>query len=363
MYNEINQIKIAGATYHKEAFAGNNTPAFAEESPFLRELYLFLKEWFSESPTLRVHTSGSTGTPKERVVRKEQMLQSAKLTCEFFGLKENDSVLLCLPLTYIAGKMIVVRALYAGLDLFPVEPSGNPLAGANRPFDFAAMIPLQAYNALRQQKERQRLAQIRYLIIGGGAIDDALEKELAGFPNAIYSTYGMTETLSHIALRRISGTEADAFYTPLRNVALTLSEDNTLVVDAPLVSDEKLTTNDIADLRPDKRFRILGRTDNTINTGGIKVQIEEVEQALRPYLSGHFAVTSVPHPQLGEAIILLTEQPASEPLRQTIRKHLPRYHQPLRICRVPSIPQTGNGKTDRAATKKLATQNFSGGIL
>lgn len=357
MHKPIKYIRIEGTVYCEEDFTATTKPKFADASPFLHELYLFLKDWFSDSPTLVVHTSGSTGTPKEMIVRKSQMLQSAKMTCEFFSLKENDKVLLCLPLAYIAGKMIVVRALYAGLDLYPIEPSGNPLANADESFDFAAMIPLQVYNSLQVKNERERLARIKYLIIGGGAIDEALERELNGFPNGIYSTYGMTETLSHIALRKINGTEASLYYTPLQAVEVTLSNDNTLIIDAPLVADERLTTNDIVDLRTDKSFRILGRKDNVINSGGVKIQTEEVERTLRPYLSGDFAITSVPHAKLGEAVVLLTNQPVDETMRQTIKNHLPRYHQPLYIYTITSIPRTGNGKIDRAATKKLAEQN------
>lgn len=351
----MNEIGIEGIVYTPADFTGKRESGFAGSSPFHRQLYLFLEEWFSASPTLHLHTSGSTGTPKEIIVRKEQMLQSAKITCDFFDLKKNDKVLLCLPLDYIAGKMIVVRALYAGLDIYPIEPSGHPLARTGIPFDFAAMVPLQVYNSLQSKKEKQRLSQIKHLIIGGGAIDEPLEEELKAFPNAIYSTYGMTETLSHIALRRINGTGASRYYTPLPSVRLTLSGDNRLTVDAPLVTDEAFITNDIAELRPDGSFRIIGRKDNVINSGGIKVLTEEVERILRPHITGNFAITSIPHPKLGEAIVLLIEQtvdPAS--VRRAIEQLLPRYQQPLHIHTVTAIPQTGNGKTDRAATKQLA---------
>ncbi|MDR2815478.1 MAG: AMP-binding protein [Proteiniphilum sp.] len=341
----MNEIRIEGKIYDPSGFI----------SPFHRQLNLFLEEWFSQSPTLRLRTSGSTGTPKEITVRKEQMLQSAKITCGFFGLKKNDKALLCLPLEYIAGKMMVVRALYAGLDLYPVEPDGHPLARTDVPFDFAAMAPLQVYNSLQVKEEKRRLSRIGRLIIGGGAIDETLEKELKEFPNAVYSTYGMTETLSHIALRRISGAGAGRYYTPFPSVSLTLSEDGRLIADAPLVADKPLVTNDIAELLPDGTFRIIGRIDNVINSGGIKVQIEEVEQVLRPHIAGNFAITSIPHPKLGEAIVLLTEQPIDPvALENAIKRLLPRHQQPMLIHTAGAIPQTGNGKTDRAATKQLA---------
>ena len=352
---EMYPICIEGIIYTPSDFRGEREVDFKSKSTFHQQLYQFLREWFSKSATLRLHTSGSTGKPKEITVRKEQMIQSAKSSCDFFGLKKGDKALLCLPLAYIAGKMMVVRALYAGLDIYLIEPGGNPLAQTDIPFDFAAMVPLQVYNSLQTEDERERLSRIKLLIIGGGAIDETLEKKLKSFPNAIYATYGMTETLSHIALRRLSNPEASNYYTPLPSVRLTLSEEKRLIIDAPLVSDKPIVTNDIAELNPDGNFLIKGRIDNIINSGGIKVQIEEVEKMLHPHITGNFAITSLPHPKLGEAIVLVIEG-ASEPiyLESAIKRILPRYHQPLLIHMVASIPLTGNGKIDRLAMRQLA---------
>jgi len=355
----MDELCISGITYSRDEILRDPPAGFASETPFHHQLNLFLKEWFSPSPTIRLHTSGSTGVPKEITVRKEQMLQSARMTCDFFQLKKGDRALLCLPLDYIAGKMMVVRAICAGLDLYPVVPSGHPLTGVAEQYDFAAMVPLQVYNSLQSEEEKQRLSQIRQLIIGGGAMDAQLEESLRELPNAIYATYGMTETVSHIALRNISGSGADRYYTPLPGVVLSLSDEQTLIIDAPRVADAPVVTNDMAEVRADGTFRILGRKDNVINTGGIKVQTEEVEQILRPHMTGNFAITSLPHPKLGEAIVLLIE-PVADPgaVRETVRKLLPRYQQPLHILTVKAVPQTGSGKTDRAATRKLAGELY-----
>lgn len=274
--------------------------------PIQEDLQAFLAEWHDPSPFLEVQTSGSTGTPKRMRVRKDRMLNSARLTCDYLGLKKGDKALLCMPLRYIAGKMMVVRSLYAGLDLEVREPSGHPLADwGDTPLRFAAMIPLQVYNTLRVPEERKRLEQTDILIIGGGAIDAALEQEIRQMPNTVYSTYGMTETLSHVALRRLNGPEASPYYHPFPSVTLSLLPDNTLVIDAPLVCDERLVTNDVARLLPDGSFAIIGRKDNIINSGGIKIQIEEVEERLRPYLDLPYAITAAPDPRLGEAVVLL----------------------------------------------------------
>ncbi len=355
----MHSITIEGIRYLREEFLNEAPPLFATLSPFHRQLALFLKEWYASSPLLTLHTSGSTGKPKEITVRKEKMLQSAAITCEHLRLKAGETALLCLPLEYIAGKMMVVRALYGDLNLLVADPSGHPLAGISRQIHFAAMVPLQVYNSLKREEEKERLMKVDRLIIGGGAIDLQLQETLKDFPNAIYSTYGMTETVSHIALRRISGKEADDNYTPLPGVQVKLSAEGTLVIDAPRVSDEPVITNDIAEIGAEGTFRILGRRDNVVNSGGIKIQIEAVEKALHPHISGPFAVTSVPHPRLGEALVLLIT-PASDQLhvRQVCVHQLLRLQQPQLIIVVESIPLTGSGKIDRAAVKKTASERI-----
>ncbi len=355
-----NKIRIEGKIFSAEGILSGQHVDFFVQSPFHQQLLLFLREWYSPGETISLQTSGSTGLPKQITVRKEKMAQSARMTCDFFQLRENEKALLCLPLDYIAGKMMMVRAIVGELDLWPVIPSGHPLAETTTTFDFAAMVPLQVFNALQSPEEKQRLSQVKRVIIGGGAVDPQLEEALKELPNAIYSTYGMTETVSHIALRKINGEDASGYYTPLKGVSLKLSEEQTLVIHAPHVADDMVVTNDIAEISPDGAFRIMGRKDNVINPGGIKVQAEEVEKILRPSIKGNFAITAVPHPRLGEAIVLMIE-PTNNPdaLKREIEKLLPRYQRPLHILVVETVPQTGSGKTDRAATKKMAIKKVS----
>lgn len=332
-----------------------NLPDNPAEKAFWKDLSAFLSDWFDDCPCLRVHTSGSTGTPKARVVRKDQMIQSALLTCHFLHLRKGEKALLCMSLAYIAGKMMVVRALVAGLDLILRAPSGHPLATLDTPLRFAAMIPLQVYNTLRIQAEKERLLQTDILIIGGGAVDQRLEKEIHTLPNAVFSTYGMTETLSHIALRRLNGPAASPFYTPFPSIKISLSEEETLTIEAPAVCDEVLVTNDLARLRPDGSFTIVGRKDNIINSGGIKIQIECIEEALRSIISANFAITSVAHPKFGEAIVLLAEKGSgSLPLPTEIDRVLEKYQRPKHILEVEAVPMTGSGKINRAECRRLA---------
>lgn len=320
--------------------------------------FSFLTEWSNDSPDIHVQTSGSTGVPQQIRVKKEHMRQSASLTCSYLGLQPGDVALLCMPLQYIGAKMMVVRALVANLSLVIGKPSGHPLAEMTMPIDFAAMTPQQVYNSLCVPAEKEKLMQIRHLIIGGAAIDSGLEKELAQFPHAVYSTYGMTETVSHIALRRLNGKEASEYYQPFPSVKLSLSEQHTLIIEAPFALNGKVVTNDIVEMNTEGNFRILGRTDNIINSGGIKIQIEALEGKLKPVINIPLAITAVEDIKFGEKIVLLIERMISEEEIASLKKKLSPYEYPKEIIIVPQIPYTSNGKTDRMKCKTIAKQAF-----
>ena len=348
----------------------------------------FLSEWNNDSDRVLVHTSGSTGKPKPMMVEKKRMLNSARITCDFLGLKPGDSALLCMSLDYIAGKMVVVRSIERHLHLISVSPSGHPLKdinlkdangkNANGEITFAAMVPMQVYNTLQVPEERERLTHIRHLIIGGGAIDASLEKELRSLPGniAIWSTYGMTETLSHIALRRINGAEASEWYQPFDSVKISQTDEGCLVIDAPLVCAETLVTNDIVEIesyiynkvekheKVEKlRFRIKGRKDNVICSGGIKIQIEEVEALLKPHLEKPFMIAKKKDEKFGEIAVLLTEDENLKKVEATIRRLLSgksddsnksseskshKYWIPREYLHVDHLPLTETGKPKRS---------------
>ena len=342
----------------------------------------FLSEWNNDSDRVLVHTSGSTGKPKPMMVEKKRMLNSARITCDFLGLKPGDSALLCMSLDYIAGKMVVVRSIERHLHLISVSPSGHPLKDinlkdangkdVNGEITFAAMVPMQVYNTLQVPEERERLTHIRHLIIGGGAIDASLEKELRSLPGniAIWSTYGMTETLSHIALRRINGAEASEWYQPFDSVKISQTDEGCLVIDAPLVCAETLVTNDIVEIEPyiynkveKLRFRIKGRKDNVICSGGIKIQIEEVEALLKPHLEKPFMIAKKKDEKFGEIAVLLTEDEDIKKVEATIRRLLSgksddsnkssesanhKYWIPREFRYVEHLPLTETGKPKRS---------------
>ena len=333
----------------------------------------FLQEWNSPSETLLVHTSGSTGKPKPMWVEKQRMLNSAHITCDFLGLRPGNSALLCMSLDYIAGKMMVVRSIERKLRLFSVKPSGHPLSDESlakmveMDFDFVAMVPMQVYNTLQVPQERERLSRIKHLIIGGGAIDDALAEELRSLPGAVWSTYGMTETLSHIALRRLNGEEASEWYQPFDSVGVSLNSDGCLVIDAPLVCSAPLVTNDIAEIKqqetsshssdassslktssPHVLFRIKGRKDNVICSGGIKIQIEEVENLLRQHLDAPFLLAKKKDEKFGEIAVLVTESGDLEGVEAICRQVLPKYWVPRQYLHFDQLPMTETGKPKRA---------------
>ena len=331
----------------------------------------FLEEWNNDSPYVEVKTSGSTGEPKRMLVEKQRMRASARITCDFLGLKAGDTALLCMSLDYIAGKMMVVRAIERNLRLIVVEPSGHPLAEqicrewdlrSFRPLlaspnigeELAAMVPMQVYNSLQVPEERERLKQIKHLIIGGGAIDEAMAEELKTFPNHVWSTYGMTETLSHIALRRLSGPEASEWYTPFPSVSVSLNGEGCLVIDAPEVCKERLVTNDIAELATNNySFRILGRRDNVICSGGIKIQAEEVERMLKAHLRVPYLISKRPDKKFGEVVVLLTEGDVEE-AKKVCEAVLPKFQRPKAYIHVSKIPLTETKKPARRQAEVLA---------
>lgn len=325
------------------------------QSGILAELACFLDEWYAPSPTVQLHTSGSTGEPACIHAPKSAMLASAELSCRIFGLRQGHTALLCLPLRYVAGKMMVVRALVSGLQLIVREPSSTPMDDVYTPIDFAAMVPLQASRTLAQEDGALRLGRIGTLLLGGGFIDPTLEAQLQPLPCRIFASYGMTETFSHIALRCVNGAEASTAYTPLPGVSISTDAEERLTLSAPHLGIRNLRTNDRAELQADGSFIILGRCDAVINSGGIKIQAEELENTLHAAVSGITTLAlPAPHPELGECVALLWEGTAGAEtsLRHACDTLLPRHHRPHHIIRV-RMPRTESGKAARAECREM----------
>lgn len=329
----------------------------------------FITEWNRPSEMLQVHTSGSTGEPKTIAVEKKRMEASARMTCDFLGLKSGDSALLCMSLDYIGGKMMVVRSLVRNLRLISVEPSGHPLRNISEAPTFAAMVPLQVYNSLKVLEERKKLLQIKHLIIGGGAVDEVMAETLKSFPHAVWSTYGMTETLSHIAMRRLNGPQASVWYQPLEHVQVHLNNEGCLVIEAPAICSEPVVTNDLAELFipkadiPDANeahmFRILGRKDSVINSGGIKIQMEDVERKLQGKLQCAYQVSKAVDEKFGETVVLLVESTDIAPIKAVCEQELPKYWQPRFYLSIDQLPMTETGKPARAKAIDIVREYFA----
>ena len=318
-----------------------------KEASFQKSIGDFLSDWISDAPTLTVRTSGSTGNPKTIVLKKQHMVNSAWATGAYFGLHPKQQALLCLPCTGIAGKMMLVRAMVLGLHLEYVEPSSTPLANNNKTYDFVAMVPLQVQNSIPQ------MDRVKQLIIGGAPVDSSLRSELVKLPISAYETYGMTETITHIAIKKINGGQANPFET-LPDVSISQDDRGCLVIEAPKISDQKIITNDLVELIGQNQFNWLGRYDSIINSGGIKLVPEKIEEKLSALIQPRFFVAGLPDGVLGKKLVLVVEgEPMNETaLLQTIKSSegISKYEVPKAIYFVKTFDETSTQKVDRKKT-------------
>lgn len=316
----------------------------------------FIEEWNNGLGYVEVQTSGSTGVPKVMRVEKRRMEASARMTIDFLRLREGDNVLLCLPDKYIAGKMIIVRSIVGRLKLVSVEPSGNPLkeVDASERIHFAAFTPMQVYNILQDSETRAKFEAIDKVIIGGGAILATMAGQLREMKNEIWSTYGMTETLSHIAMRRLSGEGASDWYEPLKGVKVWSNGEGCLVIEALHVAEEILETNDIVEINADGKFKVLGRKDNVVCSGGVKMQIEKMEEEIAKEYGGEFALSWVADEKLGQALVLAyTKQGDKERLEDICVKVLEKIQRPKEYINIDTIPHTETNKIARKALHEI----------
>ena len=274
---------------------------------FEREISRFSETWFDEKTSkVSLQTSGSTGVPQRIDVEKAAMRASAMRTLRALRLKEGDRALLCLPVAYVAGKMMLVRAWEGKLSLEIAPPSLHPFALLTEAPDFVALTPAQAAASYGVEAERRLMEKTRCILLGGGKVDAQLEAQLQSCRGEVWSSYGMTETLSHIALRRLNGSEHEEGYRPLEGVSIKVNGEGCLVIADQLLDIEQLVTHDLAEITEDGTFVVHGRTDNVVNSGGLKLHLEDLEEKLRT-LPFRFAMTSLPDAILCEALVLLVE--------------------------------------------------------
>lgn len=319
------------------------------------ESYSFLFNWFS-SNEISVQTSGSTGKPKEIKLKKAFMVNSALATGTYFNLKENTTALLCLSPDYIAGKMMFVRALTLGWQLDVVAPTSE--VKITKMYDFCAMVPMQLQNSLTE------INKVKTLIVGGGVVSKELEVQLQKLSTQIFATYGMTETITHIAVKRLNDfcqaeLVSTSNYSVLPNVKIYIDSRNCLVIKAPKVSDELIITNDVVQLISDNQFEWLGRFDNVINSGGIKLHPEKIEEKLSDIIQQRFFVAGVPDEKLGEKLILVIEDVFSSAVEKSLQVKIKqldsfsKFEIPKEIYFVEAFVETETKKIQRNKTLDL----------
>lgn len=324
------------------------------QTEFEKKVFFFLEEWLSDSETVKVQTSGSTGTPKIFEIEKNKMLNSAKMTCDFLRLNENYTALICLPVEYISGKMMVVRAFERKLNLIIAEPSLKPLENLDIKIDFCAMTPLQVENSL------DKLHLIKNLIIGGAAVSESLKVKIAqtlqhsNTSTQIYETYGMSETLSHIALKEIYP-NSDDYFTVFENVSISLDKRGCLKIYAPNLNNEILHTNDLVEIFSQNQFKYLGRIDNVINSGGAKIFPEELEALVKKEIPNEVVFLGLKDESLGQKLIAVIEGIESESVNQRLSaiNYQLKFYKPKQIIFVDKIPRTPNGKVNRIELRQM----------
>jgi O-succinylbenzoic acid--CoA ligase len=323
---------------------------------FEREIFSFALEWLNEKQQyFTVKTSGSTGAPKEIQLERQQMRQSAQATGAFLDLQPGDSCLLVLPAGFIAGKMMIVRALELGLDFYYLEPKINILSQIQRNYDFVAVIPPQVEFLIRQN-ELEQLNRFKKVIVGGASLSESGKSQLEPLQACFYATYGMTETITHIAMQALNGPEKLELFQCLPGVRVELNAQGCLVILGDRLPEKRLETSDLAQLDSFGRFRILGRTDHVINSGGLKISPEIWEEKLKRELPFEVMLSYINHDFLGQKLVLLVETKETPETTETLQILInqlfsPKYS-PKHIVYLPSFFRTFNGKPDRLACQK-----------
>jgi O-succinylbenzoic acid--CoA ligase len=328
-------------------------------SSFYSKAFDFCSEWLNGRSDFVLQTSGSTGVPKLVEVSRLQLTESARATRNFFGLTDGCKMLCCLDTEKVAGKMMLVRAMEWKADVRVIPPGSNPFNGLKFEFyDFVALVPLQVEKSLSSTEGKKMLAKFRNIIIGGAPVSSFLRDKIKGLPGKIFQTYGMTETVSHIALANLKA-KGPLLYHTLPGVRLRVDKKNRLLIHAPMGGDKWLLTNDVVNLQSEKTFYWKGRADNIVNSGGIKLHPEEIANELveltNTYFPGSlFFLIGVKDDSLGQALAMVIEgenQPdVSKQFITEAKRFLPKYHCPKKIVFVPKFAVTPSGKIDQLRT-------------
>ncbi|WP_340198762.1 AMP-binding protein [Ascidiimonas sp. W6] len=355
------KFKWNGYHFNREELNEIAYSLIKEGEPYEQSVGDFLIDWLNDKDYIDVKTSGSTGKPKLVRLKKQYMVNSAIATGDFFNVSVGDRALHCLPAEYIAGKMMLIRALILGLDVDFVAPSLHPLSYSNKEYDFCALIPLQLQNSLPY------LHLVKTIIVGGASVSNELLESIQDKETIIYETYGMTETVTHIAAKRLNNFSSDKAkevktFKTLPDVTVNQDKRNCLVINAPNISDEAIVTNDLVNLVSDREFEWIGRFDNIINSGGVKLIPEQIEAKLDKIIENRFFVAGLPDEKLGKKLVLIVEGDNldKEVLSKKVNElsTLEKFEIPKEIISLSKFKETENGKIKRQKTlKKLMTHS------
>ncbi|HLO58508.1 MAG TPA: AMP-binding protein [Bacteroidales bacterium] len=324
----------------------------SDTHPWEKEIFRFIITWLSNSDHIIQYSSGTTGRPKEIKLSKMAMIKSALNTCSFFNLHKGDSALLCMPTDYIAGKMMIVRSMAGGLNLFITEPRSVPEIRVSEKIDFCAMVPLQVTNLMLCSTD---LSPVKKLLIGGAEISRELEKRLQETDTLAFASYGMAETCSHVAIRKLNGSGQHPDYIALPDISLSADERSCLLIHASYLP-APVISNDMVSFTGNNRFRWIGRFDNLINSGGIKIVPEEVEALVMEKESIECVAMGIPDKKLGNKLVIVVEDTSTttdsaDTLKTRFAGILPRRWKPKEVISVPHFPRNDALKIDR---RKLA---------
>ncbi len=290
------------------------------------------------------------------------MAASAMATAQAINLKAGQTSLVCLDANYIAGMMMLVRSMEVGMNIIAVEPCANPFEKieSNDKIHFTALVPYQV-KAILDSPQKEYFNQLETVIIGGAPLDESTKRQLQNFSCQFYETYGMTETIAHIALKKISGKNKLDYFEILPNISIRQDERACLCIKAPYLPNE-IITNDVVEMSSLQHFLWLGRFDNVINSGGVKIFPESTEKKIdlifnQLKINSRFFITGLSDPSLGQAVTLMVEGELSalkqKEMEVLLKKNLHKFEFPRLIKAVKEFIQTKTGKIDRTKTLEL----------
>ena len=327
-------FKLQGTSY-----TANGIMEYLKEK---KDYYNFLKLWFDDKDYVLTNTSGSTGKPKEIKLKKSDLIESSKLTARYFDLKVGDKIINCLPIKYIAGKMMLVRSLVLGLDLYIFPVTSSPISDLKSNYELIAFTPIQLENSI------PFIEKIKKVLVGGSPVQDTLKEKILNSKSIIYETYGMTETITHIAARNLSIGEKE--FTTLPGIEIG-KRDNCLYIKPNHLSIEMVQTNDVVEFTNKNKFLLIGRGDFIINSGGVKLNPETIEKKLAKYIAVDFIISSIDNTKFGEVVALVFKKNIPDNYNKAFTQ-LSKYEIPKEVLVIDNFPEN-NGKINRLKIRSI----------